>query len=357
MLQAAMPGLSPERLPAGARMMKAFFPGFHPEARLGEAFSPVKAALLLDRARKENPSFSEAPDPSLLGRWGQPSVKAGDLLVAVNSVLQDIPPETLKDMPAETLDQLSMLVFDQPALPKGEPRDPWTSLEGVAALSEARAGVLLSKPRGGWEWKRRISDMVDWNGSDLKRSVARRLPGAARFHSPEPGGARKAHGVPLRETVFRHYLEEGVALPILGEKGAWEFLGGLARGLWNSTMPYIRLTLHALLKNHAVSYRDLEGVFLTLPGVPPEKVGVPERTRFVDLRIPASLPLIEIEPGNIFVVPLPSRMRAEDWEKYHRAMHHGIRPWHDPDDEAWKSHADIPGPVLGMPFELVKTGQ
>ncbi|MFA6093072.1 MAG: hypothetical protein WCU88_07145 [Elusimicrobiota bacterium] len=347
-VEAALPGLSMHSLPQDSVLMKSFFPDYGPTKPLPEAFSPVKAAVLLDRARKEEPSLKAAPG---VGFLNSPPVSAQEVLLAVNSVLQDIPADKLKDMPAETLDQLAMLAFDQPGFPAQESLDPWRSLGGVVELSKARAQTLLSKPQGGWEWKTRLSNKEDWLASSLKRSVSHHLPKEARLVSADPAAAVKAaNGIPLRPTVFRHYLE--------GE-GYWNLQGIFSRmkqRLWNSTMPYVKLMLHQFLKDHAVTYKDFEGVFLTLPGVPPEKVGVPERTRYVDIRIPADLPLLEIEPGNIFLVPLPLRMRAEDHEHYQKQLGWGKIPWHDSEEDLWKSHADLPGPILPIPFEPVGAG-
>lgn len=157
-----------------------------------------------------------------------------------------------------------------------------------------------------------------------------------------PEGARfsKTDG----SEVFRHYTTaEGLESIRAGG------------GLWNGFVAYVQRSSGLWRK----TFKGLDGVFLTKPGVAGDRVGVPARDfpHYVDVRLPAGLPLIELEAGRIFLVPLPARTRGWIAELYRRwAGGGGASPAYE------KTVADLdaqggPGPALAVPVEVVASGQ
>jgi hypothetical protein len=58
-------------------------------------------------------------------------------------------------------------------------------------------------------------------------------------------------------------------------------------------------------------FPELKGVFLTMPDVDPGLVGVPGRSDYADLQLPADTGVLEIEPGRIYLIP--SEIKRPDW--------------------------------------------
>lgn len=58
-------------------------------------------------------------------------------------------------------------------------------------------------------------------------------------------------------------------------------------------------------------YEDLTGVFLALPGVKPEDVGVPGRIYYIDLKLPIDTAVLEIEEGKIYLIP--GEAKTPEW--------------------------------------------
>jgi hypothetical protein len=145
-------------------------------------------------------------------------------------------------------------------------------------------------------------------------------------------------------TVFRHYTTREGLDAILKENS-----------LVNGFMPYVELA-QALYRK---TYRDLTGVFLTLPKVAGDRVGVPAKdfTHYVDLRVPRGLPVLEIEKGAIFLVPMPASTRgwvAELYRKWVRGE--GLNPTYRGSVEDVERDGG-PGPSLAMPIEIVGHGR
>jgi hypothetical protein len=144
--------------------------------------------------------------------------------------------------------------------------------------------------------------------------------------------------------VFRHYTTKEGLDSILKEKS-----------LKNGFLPYVELARALYTK----TYRDLTGVFLTLPKVPGDHVGVPatDFTHYVDLLVPAGLPVLEIEKGAIFLVPLPARTRGWVADLYRKWVTGGGM------SSTYKSSVSEVdkdggvGPALAMPIEIVGSGR
>lgn len=93
------------------------------------------------------------------------------------------------------------------------------------------------------------------------------------------------------ETVFRHFSGPPTIETILNHNtlrsGLTPYVQGAANRAWKV-------------------YSDLAGIFLTLPGVEPEAVGISKKkAAYVDVRLPEGTPVLEIEPGKILLIPSP----------------------------------------------------
>lgn len=100
--------------------------------------------------------------------------------------------------------------------------------------------------------------------------------------------------------VFRHYIVEKDSVGSISDSS--ELLSGF--------LPYVVISPGVSKK----LYRDLTGVFLTRPDVKPMDVGVTTpgaSIDYIDFTLDSSVPVLEIEPGRIYLVPLPARYR--DW--------------------------------------------
>ncbi len=108
--------------------------------------------------------------------------------------------------------------------------------------------------------------------------------------------------------IFRHYVESESSRENILETSS----------LRNSFVSYETVIQGVERK----IYKELTGVFLTLPQVSPQEIGRPESGLFVDFRIPADIPVLEIEPGRIYLIPGPRRPRPWLLELYRRYQTH-----------------------------------
>lgn len=313
-VERAMPGLSPANL---------YVPGFAPltavqaadlklpasAAPYPAAWNPARAAVLLERAKAEG-AMPAAPE----------AAEAKPLLEKINAVLTDFTPQELAEMPAEELNGLIGVVMDQ-----GGSFDALTerALPGAAALSRKRAALIKARLGAQPEMDQPYPNVLD--GHEVPR-YTRDAPAAARFlEAPYP--------------VLRHYLSEDR----LAKVAAQGVLG-------NAVLPYVQRT-HGVWHDY---YETLTGLFLTLPGVRADSVGVREHNAsFVDVALSAAFPLLEIEPGRIYLVPMPGMP-----EKWVRDLYF---KWIAGDRGALSYHGQLPrleenggpGPHLHVPVTVV----
>jgi hypothetical protein len=274
-----------------------------------------KAQALLARAQAlPAPVLAAAPVPAA----AQPL----RVLEAVNAALKDFTPEQIRDMPADTLSSLASVIMDG-----AEGKEARADLAAVTALSEANLAKV----------------------ERLRGPVTETLhnPGHPESH----GDMITSRGVPetVRRfdaggTVFRHYTTKEGLDAILAEKS-----------LRNGFMSYVELARALYTK----TYRDLTGIFLTLPKVEGDRVGVPakEFQHYVDLRVPRGMPVLEIEKGAIFLVPMPARTRgwvADLYRKWVRGE--GVNPTYQRTVSEIESEGGL-GPSLSMPIEIVGHGR
>jgi hypothetical protein len=323
-LAATLPNLSNQGLSPGS--MDASLKGTLSEVKAPTpvGLDPVKAAILVERANSEKKVLSAKGEQLRAEDGGPKAAEVHEVLVAVNSVLKDIPAEELKAMPAEKLHGLAGLIMDQMRPDAAE-----HAVEPVRQLSQtnlARVRSLLGKP--------------------MKETWLN--PGVSERHLQEfsvegvPEGVRV---VPAPENmVFRHYTTE-------------EGLGRISKlkRLWNGFLSYIQIA-PGLYRKY---FKDLTGVFLTVPGVAGSEVGVPkgQSPAYVDLRIPAGFPLLEIEPGKIFLIPMPGRTR--DWVRsYYMRWLKGEAVGSGYDEMVQRVDSEGgPGPALSVPIEIVGQGK
>ncbi len=298
----------------------------NPIGSLPQGLQPAKAAVLLERA--------SALEPKTLKAFSAPAGEAGvqtadegdrarDVLVAVNSVLRDIPVAELESMPADKLHGLAGLIMDQMSSEKSKAQP----VETVAQISEAslsRFAPTIGEPA------------EELSRGQLSRSPERRImrgvPAETRVLRPVPG------------VVYRHYTTRE------GQKKILE--GG---GLRNGFMSYLQTSGRQWYK----VFKDLTGVFLTTPNKRGSEVGVSDSKNayYVDIRLPKDLPLLEIEPGNIFLVPLPARTRRRVREKYLEWLKTGKGdPMYRKMVEKLDKEGGL-GPELNIPVEIVRHGR
>ena len=244
------------------------------------------------------------------------------VLEAVNSTLRDLTPDQIRDMPEDKLQALASVIMDGAA-----GREAKADLTAVSALSEANLARVES----------------------LRGPVVETLhnPG----HNESHGDMITAKGVPDKVkrfdsegVVFRHYTTKEGLDAILEEKS-----------LRNGFLSYVELARALYTK----TYRDLTGVFLTLPKVSGDQVGVPakEFAYFVDLRVPRGLPVLEIEKGAIFLVPMPARTRGWVADLYRKWVKgEEVNPTYRRSVEDVEKEGGL-GPSLSMPIEVVGHGR
>lgn len=313
-MAAALPGLSgvdpsapaPVLLPAVAALVPA---------------APTPTPTLLD-ARKSAALFSRLPAAPAQPLAASPL----QVLEAANATLKDFSPERLRGLSDGDIAALAGIVLDGAV-----GRAPRADLAG--------AGVLM---RERWEKIRRLSE------KQVEEVVIN--PGRNETHS----AMIEAHGVPATAkpfrsegTTFRYYVSERRYGPIMD-----------GEGLPNGVLPYVEAARGVFKK----VYVDLTGVFLTLPSVDGGRVGVPREeaagafNRYVDLRLSRGMPVLEIEKGLIYLIPLPARTR--DWisERY-RAWALGGGGSTETETAMNLERDGGLGPRLAVPIKIVRSGR
>ncbi|MEK7388779.1 MAG: hypothetical protein AAB036_03690 [Elusimicrobiota bacterium] len=328
-------------LPLGdhAALAKALFPATRPDV-LPAAFSPEKAALLLRAAIAADGAAVAAAAQQ------QPRVKAARLLLAVNSVLQHVSAQRLETLSNEQLQGIAAAIMDQaaPARLSGA----GDSLSGLAALSHVRSEQLLSP--GNRRVKRAaLQEASPWSPALTGVSG---MPSSARGLETEPGIEVELGGqsVAMRPTVFRHYVADDDDLRRMQPDAS-----GFGH-LFNAISSYVRDKRTWFGTSAADVYKDLTGVFLTLPGVDPAAVGVPGRKAYLDVRIPADFPIFELEKGRIFLVPLPAQFERDAAADFRKNADQGLQPPIPGEfQETLKLFNEdmIPGPALRLPVQVV----
>jgi hypothetical protein len=244
-------------------------------ARIGAALSvPVGnlkvyktlPAALLDRSKADVFWHLAHQTPA-------PAVYPLKPLLQLNGALVDIGTPKLAKTSKDELEHIAKAVLH------GLEPDQAPSVEGVAALSSARFDRLMAA-RGS------ASDAPVYSDEPYMPALADR-PGV-----PE-------HVRPAERGIFRHYTTPA-GLAAIRETGL----------LHNSVLPYVKV----YNRMGSAQYPDLGGVFLTRPDATPEDVGVAaDRARYyVDFEVPEDVPVLEIERGRIYVVPLPTRPKNDE---------------------------------------------
>lgn len=306
---AALGGMLASALPAAPSLLSA---------------APLPAPSMLDvsRAQALLARAQALPAPAPAAAPAAPAAQPLRVLEAVNSTLRDFTPEQIRDMPDDELAALASVIMDGAA--GGESRADLTAARALSKASLARVERL----RGA------VTETLHNPGHNESHGdmiTSRGVPDAVKRFDAE--------GV-----VFRHYTTKEGLDAILKEKS-----------LRNGFMPYVELARALYTK----TYRDLTGVFLTLPKVSGDQVGVPAKDFgfYVDLLVPRGLPVLEIEKGAIFLVPMPARTRGWVADLY--------RKWvkgEDVNPVYRSSVTDVeadggPGPSLAMPIKVVGHGR
>ncbi|HBL17846.1 MAG TPA: hypothetical protein DD417_14125 [Elusimicrobia bacterium] len=276
-------------------------------------FDTAKLEVLLQRSEP----LRAAQTPSAAAAL-TPQAASLSVLSAVNAVFQDLSPDELRAMPVAELDHLAGLVFDQ--LRPG----PAAAPAAVAVLARARL--------------RRLDAM---SGQPMKETALNPDPGPYEFD------LRNVSGVPpavrrLSEdegsVTFRHYTSEEGLRAILA-----------AGSLINGHTPYMLRIGRMVWK----TFKDLSGVFLTLPEVGGGDVGVAKSPAYVDLKVPKGLPILEIEPGRIYLIPLPGRVRRDLRERFLSWLRGEPVPPAEARELEKLGQEGGPGPALSVPIEIV----
>ncbi|OGS40679.1 MAG: hypothetical protein A2506_13045 [Elusimicrobia bacterium RIFOXYD12_FULL_66_9] len=297
-------------------MLTATLPAMTPLVLAAPAPTPAildtsKVAALISRAQALPAAAAPAPAAQPL-----------QVLEAVNSTLRDLTPAQIQEMPEEKLQALASVIMDGAA-----GRAPKADLAAVTALSEANLAKVES----------------------LRGAVSETLhnPGHNESHEDmitSRGVPETVKRIDASGMVFRHYTTQEGLDAILKEKS-----------LINGFMPYVQLAKAV----YRTTFRDLTGVFLTLPKVEGDRVGVPARdfTHYVDLRVPGGLPVLEVEKGAIFLVPMPARTRGWVADLYRRwVTGGGLDSTYKTSIEDVERDGGV-GPALSMPIEIVRSGR
>lgn len=307
-----------------------------PELVVPAAFDVQKAQILLSRAALTpgNPIPAERQD----GAQRTPQ----DVIAAVNATLKDFTPEQLQKMPTEDLHGLSSVIIDQ--LQGQKTND---DSRGVALIAEARTQRMLERRGQPLDETLMNPRHTDNHPDDIS---VRGVPNAARLVLPtaeaqRENGFRSQKAVPIeKDTVFRHYTTKEGFDAIMGSKS-----------FWNGFVPYVQLSRGTFKK----TFRDVAGLFFTLPKVSGDSVGVPERdfNHYVDVLIPKGFPLMELEAGAIYMIPLPGRTREWVRDYYNKWTKGEEVPSHYRKMVAEMNAEGGPGPDLQVPVQIVGHGK
>jgi hypothetical protein len=290
----------------------------------------AKPGLVLELAESLLPSEAVAPSrahevvpPSAPKARPLAKTSAGAVLSAVNAVLRDIPEDKLRSMPAEDLARLSGLILDQ--LSAGtESRAP---VEALSILAKARMEKL--EPL----WGKPISEV------QRNPCAGGRFPDVRDVRGV-PSGSRVLPPAEASQ-VFRHYTSPAGLRSILS-----------SGRLRNGPLAY----LLNVMGNVWRYFGDMTGVFLTLPEVEGGAVGVAKSRAYVDVKVPAGLPVIEVEPGRIYLIPLPVRTKDDLMSRFLRWIKGSVvKPVEAEESRALDAEGG-PGPALSVPVEIVGSG-
>lgn len=135
----------------------------------------------------------------------------------------------------------------------------------------------------------------------LVETLKNPVSGVERRHAEEwniqgvPAHAKLIAGDAM---VWRHYVPEVSTLEAIRQ----------SKVLIAGFVPYVEIAPGVYRK----SFETIHGAFLTLPKATPHDVGLRDRSaryHYVDLKLSREIPVIELEPGNIYVIPLPKNHR------------------------------------------------
>lgn len=277
------------------------------------SLDPAKAGVLLERLCALPPQVSgpaEGPAP----------VSPQEVLLAVNASLRDIPLERLRSMPEEEVHRLASVILD--GLAPG--REAALPAETAALLSGAGLEKVLSLQKGPLS-ETQTNPYAGGRWPDIWK--VRGVPPSVRLLSAEESAG-----------VFRHYTSPAGLQGILS-----------SRSLRNGPMSYVKGALHQIWR----VFDDLTGVFLTLPGVPAGEVGVGKSPAYVDVKLPAGVPVLEIEPGRIYLIPLAPRAQDDLFSRFLSWLKGAAAPAHEAQELEDLDRRGGPGPSLSVPVEVV----
>ena len=289
------------------------------QARVTPAiYATAKAQALLGRLAQTG-----AVDPKRPVTAQEPE-GAKKTIAAVNAVLKDFTPEQISKMPAEDIAALSGLLFDHMGSPRADQRP---GAQAAAVLARASADRMLAQ-RG-----KPMTEILLNPGHNDNHPDDIEVRGVTEGVKPVESGG-----------VWRHYTT----------KDGYESIvkSGL---LQNGYVPYVQLSRGTFKK----VFKDMNGLFLTKPGVDGGEVGVPknEYPHFVDIVLPAAMTVLEIEAGKIWLVPLPGRARGWVAGLYRKWADTGLS-----DSVYRKAVVDMddaggPGPDISVPVTVRAHGK
>jgi hypothetical protein len=329
LLSVSLPALSAQNLAVPSLSVE---PGAASIPVIPAALDTAKAQILMERAAE--PAASGPADGAAHGPQ--------EVVRAVNSVLKDFTADDISKMPTGDLHEVSQVIMDQL---QGSTKA--NSLKAVAIIAQARADKMIAR-RAEPVQETLLNPGHGDNHADM--ITAKGVPEQARLLRPtaEPKRSKLYGGRPAppieKDTVFRHYTTAEGFKTIMESKS-----------LWNGFVPYVDMSPGSYKK----TFSEVSGLFFTLPGVKGESVGVPSRdfTHYVDVLLPAKLPLMELEPGLIYMVPLPGRTR--DWVlNYYLKWVAGEQV--NPTYQGMIAGMDKeggPGPDLRVPITIVGSGK
>lgn len=288
-----------------------------PAGAVPAALDVQKAGALMSRLPESAP-WSQAPAPQAAAR---------EVLGALNATLKDFSPEDLRKMPIEDLHALSSVVLDQMGRSHAAADD-----RGLELIAEKRLGLIMAQR--GKPGRGTLSDYAAPESVHLLRSggKSRKKPDAW-MQEPKEG------------MVFRHYTTKDGAQGILK-----------ASRLWNGILPYVKFAPPVLCE----SFEAVTGIFLTLPDVKGGKVGVPSDggfTDYVDVLVPKGFPILEIERGSIYLIPLPERTRDGDKNRHRRWIQGATVSPTGKTKIREMDAAGGPGPELSVPIKIIGHGK
>jgi hypothetical protein len=297
-----------------------------------KALETRRASVLLQRAEQMGSSRFELAPTALPEEVSGDSLKTTpkpqDIIRSINAVLKDFTPEALQTMAPEKLHGVASLILEQMQETRHGHAD---NLLGLQTLSLASSERILTLQGGN------INETLMNPGHNEMHSDDIIVHGVPESVRPLPAGRNN-------KLVLRHFTTREALPKILASKR-----------IWNGIVRYIQVSPGTFHK----TFKDLTGTFFTLPGVDGEDVGVPPRGGykfFVDVLIPAALPVLEIEPGRIFLLPFPARPRAWILDYYLKWIKGEMLSRMDQRTARNLDEDGGPGPSLDIPVTIVEHG-